>query len=75
LTCGQHGNEPEKEEESTKTKLAKAGAGKVVCRLCKGEHFTAKCPHKEALAGLELGVQCLSAVGLILIFKQTRMQA
>ncbi|KAF7352262.1 Eukaryotic translation initiation factor 3 subunit G [Mycena venus] len=49
-----HGAEPEKEEESTKNKLAKAGAGKVVCRLCKGEHFTAKCPHKEALAGLEL---------------------
>ncbi|KAJ7773318.1 eukaryotic translation initiation factor 3 subunit G-domain-containing protein [Mycena metata] len=49
-----HGAEPEKvEEESTKTKLAKAGAGKVICRLCKGEHFTAKCPHKEALAGLE----------------------
>ncbi|KAJ7130925.1 eukaryotic translation initiation factor 3 subunit G-domain-containing protein [Mycena filopes] len=49
-----HGAEPEKvEEESTKTKLAKAGAGKVMCRLCKGEHFTAKCPHKEALAGLE----------------------
>ncbi|KAJ7749288.1 eukaryotic translation initiation factor 3 subunit G-domain-containing protein [Mycena maculata] len=50
-----HANEPEKaEEENTKTKLAKAGAGKVVCRLCKGEHFTAKCPHKEALAGLEM---------------------
>ncbi|KAJ7016678.1 eukaryotic translation initiation factor 3 subunit G-domain-containing protein [Mycena alexandri] len=49
-----HGAEPEKvEEETTKTKLAKAGAGKVICRLCKGEHFTAKCPHKEALAGLE----------------------
>jgi len=49
-----HGAEPEKEEESTKTKLTKAGAGKVVCRLCKGDHFTAKCPHKEALAGLEM---------------------
>ncbi|KAJ6610999.1 translation initiation factor eIF3g [Mycena sp. CBHHK59/15] len=50
-----HGNEPDKvEEESTKTKLAKAGAGKVICRLCKGEHFTAKCPHKDALAGLEM---------------------
>ncbi|KAJ6560230.1 translation initiation factor 3 RNA-binding subunit [Mycena capillaripes] len=50
-----HGAEPEKtEEETTKLKLAKAGAGKVICRLCKGEHFTAKCPHKEALAGLEV---------------------
>jgi translation initiation factor 3 subunit G len=59
LTPQQHGVEPEKEEESTKIKLAKAGAGKVVCRLCKGEHFTAKCPHKEALAGLEMGAYCL----------------
>jgi translation initiation factor 3 subunit G len=53
----QHANEPEKvEEETTKSKLTKAGAGKVICRLCKGEHFTAKCPHKEALAGLEMGM-------------------
>ncbi|KAJ7057804.1 eukaryotic translation initiation factor 3 subunit G-domain-containing protein [Mycena amicta] len=50
----QHATEPEKVEEDTKTKLNKAGAGKVVCRLCKGDHFTAKCPHKEALSGLEL---------------------
>ncbi|KAJ7248222.1 eukaryotic translation initiation factor 3 subunit G-domain-containing protein [Mycena haematopus] len=49
-----YGNQPEKEEESTKTKLAKAGAGKVSCRLCKGEHFTAKCPHKNAFTGLEV---------------------
>jgi translation initiation factor 3 subunit G len=27
--------------------------GKVACRLCKGEHFTAKCPYKDTLAGLE----------------------
>ena len=33
--------------------LAKSGAGKVVCRLCKGAHFTAKCPYKESLAGLD----------------------
>ncbi|KAJ7114537.1 eukaryotic translation initiation factor 3 subunit G-domain-containing protein [Mycena crocata] len=44
----------ERSEDSAKTKLAQAGAGKVVCRLCKGEHFTAKCPHKETFAILEL---------------------
>ncbi|KAJ7638331.1 translation initiation factor 3, RNA-binding subunit [Roridomyces roridus] len=49
-----HGGEQEVPEEDTKKKLAKAGAGKVICRLCKGEHFTAKCPHKEALAGLDM---------------------
>ena len=36
-----------------KQNLARAGAGKVVCRLCKGEHFTAKCPYKDSLPGLE----------------------
>jgi len=24
-----------------------------VCRLCQGEHFTAKCPYKDTLGGLE----------------------
>lgn len=36
-----------------KANLAKAGAGKVLCRLCKGDHFTAKCPYKDSLAGLD----------------------
>jgi translation initiation factor 3 subunit G len=36
-----------------KTNLARAGAGKVVCRLCKGDHFTAKCPYKDSLPGLD----------------------
>jgi translation initiation factor 3 subunit G len=29
------------------------GAGKVSCRLCKGDHFTAKCPFKDKLGALE----------------------
>ncbi|KAG6836112.1 hypothetical protein H0H93_011224 [Arthromyces matolae] len=29
-------------EDNVKAQLSRAGAGKVVCRLCKGEHFTAK---------------------------------
>ena len=40
-------------EQTVKANLAKAGAGKVACRLCKGDHFTAKCPYKDSLAGLE----------------------
>lgn len=36
-----------------KNNLARAGAGKVVCRLCKGDHFTAKCPFKDSLSGLD----------------------
>lgn len=36
-----------------KASLVRAGAGKVICRLCKGDHFTAKCPYKDSLPGLE----------------------
>lgn len=47
-------NEPEPTDEHiVKQNLAKAGAGKVTCRLCKGDHFTAKCPYKDSLAGLD----------------------
>ncbi|EIW77425.1 translation initiation factor eIF3g [Coniophora puteana RWD-64-598 SS2] len=54
LSAGNKSNEPEPTpEQSIKGQLQKAGAGKVVCRLCKGDHFTAKCPYKDSLAGLE----------------------
>ncbi|KAJ8595059.1 translation initiation factor eIF3g [Rhizopogon salebrosus TDB-379] len=54
LSAGNKTSEPEATpEQNMKTELAKAGAGKVVCRLCKGDHFTAKCPYKDSLAGLE----------------------
>ncbi|RDB17473.1 Eukaryotic translation initiation factor 3 subunit G [Hypsizygus marmoreus] len=54
LSAGNKSTEPEAApEENVKTQLARAGAGKVICRLCKGEHFTAKCPYKDTLAGLE----------------------
>jgi translation initiation factor 3 subunit G len=41
------------EQQTLKASLSKAGAGKVACRICKGDHFTAKCPYKDSLAGLE----------------------
>ncbi|KAG1888749.1 eukaryotic translation initiation factor 3 subunit G-domain-containing protein [Suillus subluteus] len=54
ISAGNKSSEPEvTPEQNIKTELAKAGAGKVVCRLCKGDHFTAKCPYKDSLAGLE----------------------
>ncbi|KAF8885339.1 translation initiation factor eIF3g [Infundibulicybe gibba] len=54
LSAGNKSNEAEAApEDNIKAKLAKAGTGKVVCRLCKGDHFTAKCPYKDTLAGLE----------------------
>ncbi|KAG6845159.1 hypothetical protein H0H87_012955 [Tephrocybe sp. NHM501043] len=54
LSAGNKAGESEAApEDNVKSQLARAGAGKVVCRLCKGEHFTAKCPYKDTLAGLE----------------------
>ncbi|KIP05437.1 hypothetical protein PHLGIDRAFT_19701 [Phlebiopsis gigantea 11061_1 CR5-6] len=54
LSAGNKSSEPEPSAEQTlKSNLARAGAGKVVCRLCKGDHFTAKCPYKDSLPGLE----------------------
>ncbi|KAN0086042.1 Eukaryotic translation initiation factor 3 subunit G domain containing protein [Tylopilus felleus] len=54
LTAGNKSAENEQTaEQNIKSELAKAGAGKVLCRLCKGDHFTAKCPYKDSLAGLE----------------------
>jgi len=54
LSAGNKSQEPEPSpEDNVKARLAKAGAGKVVCRVCKGDHFTARCPYKDKLAGLE----------------------
>ncbi|CAL1709340.1 unnamed protein product [Somion occarium] len=54
LSAGNKSSEPDASAEQTvKSNLVKAGAGKVVCRLCKGDHFTAKCPYKDTLTGLD----------------------
>ncbi|KAG7096400.1 hypothetical protein E1B28_003843 [Marasmius oreades] len=37
------------EQEQVEKKPVKTTTGKVVCRLCQGEHFTAKCPYKGRL--------------------------
>ncbi|KAF8157209.1 eukaryotic translation initiation factor 3 subunit G-domain-containing protein [Crassisporium funariophilum] len=54
LSAGNKSNETEQApEENMKSRVKAAGAGKVSCRLCKGDHFTAKCPYKDTLGGLE----------------------
>lgn len=54
ISVGNKSAEPEQTaEQAMKANLQKAGAGKVTCRLCKGDHFTAKCPYKDTLAGLD----------------------
>ena len=47
--------EPSQEEKIRKQLTQSAGGGKVVCRLCKGSHFTAKCPYKDSLPILNEG--------------------
>ena len=52
ISVGNKLSEPEATPDQVlKASLAKAG--KVVCRLCKGDHYTARCPYKESLAGLD----------------------
>jgi translation initiation factor 3 subunit G len=38
-------------DESAQMK-EKLGTKKIMCRLCKGDHFTSKCPHRAVLAPL-----------------------
>jgi translation initiation factor 3 subunit G len=42
------------EDEASKMK-ASLGTKKIMCRLCKGDHFTSKCPLKDTLEGAGLG--------------------
>jgi hypothetical protein len=46
--------DPYQAEPEAEQSAAKAPAGKAfVCRLCKGGHFTAKCPYREQLAAID----------------------
>merc|ERR1719262_628080 len=40
------------QEESAKIKM-ELGGKKVSCRLCQGDHFTARCPHKDTLGDID----------------------
>ncbi|KIY66461.1 translation initiation factor 3 RNA-binding subunit [Cylindrobasidium torrendii FP15055 ss-10] len=54
LSIGNKASEVDtKEDDQVKKKLAASGAGKVTCRTCKGDHFTAKCPYKDTLGVLD----------------------
>ncbi|KAJ7590719.1 translation initiation factor 3 RNA-binding subunit [Mycena floridula] len=53
LSAGNKASEAEQNAAEEAKKPVRAGTGKVVCRLCKGEHFTAKCPYKDRLAEMD----------------------
>ncbi|KAF8579655.1 translation initiation factor eIF3g [Ramaria rubella] len=51
LSVGNKSNEPEpSQEQQIKNSLANK---KISCRLCKGDHFTSKCPYKDTLGMLD----------------------
>lgn len=43
----------EKQQEEQGKLISKLENKKVACRICKGEHFTAKCPYKDTLTPLD----------------------
>ncbi|KAH7105235.1 translation initiation factor 3, RNA-binding subunit [Auriculariales sp. MPI-PUGE-AT-0066] len=50
LTAGNKSTEPE--PESVEQQLKAKAASKITCRICQGEHYTAKCPYKDSLGNL-----------------------
>lgn len=59
-------------EENAKKEALKKASG-VTCRLCKGGHFTAKCPYKDSLSGLEGAGQLNTSSHLSIFSKQSGM--
>jgi len=53
VSAGGQKAEPE-QDESAKLK-AQLGSKKIACRICKGDHFTSKCPIKDTLEGAGMG--------------------
>ncbi|KZO98604.1 translation initiation factor 3, RNA-binding subunit [Calocera viscosa TUFC12733] len=45
----------EPEPDDAQAMKQKLGGKKVLCRICQGDHFTAKCPYKDTLEPLGLG--------------------
>nr|CAG8487376.1 11805_t:CDS:2 [Entrophospora candida] len=44
-TTGKHGESPEEADANKKKQLLMSK--KILCRICKGDHFTLKCPYKD----------------------------
>jgi len=51
LSAGNKAAEQEADREAQELKITMAKS-KIICRLCKGDHFTAKCPYKTSLEGI-----------------------
>ena len=54
VPCDCQSSEPDQAHgDAVREALQKAGVAGVRCRICKRDHFTARCPFKDTLAGLE----------------------
>ncbi|CEG69608.1 Putative Eukaryotic translation initiation factor 3 subunit G [Rhizopus microsporus] len=52
-------------EEEAKSKIqAQAKTKNIACRICKGEHFTSKCPYKDTMQPLDEIASTIEAVKL-----------
>lgn len=58
LSVGNKDAEKQEKDESAKIK-AELGGKKVSCRLCQGDHFTARCPYKDTLGEIDGELGCL----------------
>jgi len=51
ISLWQQTNEVEVDASENPLKASMANR-KVTCRICQGEHFTAKCPYKDSLGNI-----------------------
>jgi translation initiation factor 3 subunit G len=59
LSVGKQEQEKNEQDEAAKAK-AELGGKKVSCRLCQGDHFTARCPYKDTLGDIDGECLCLA---------------
>jgi len=61
----------EPEQDDAAAMKQKLGGKKVLCRICQGDHFTAKCPYKDTLEPLGLGAAGAGTVAQVWGYKSS----
>jgi len=62
--------ELEQQDDDPLKKLRDQAKGMVTCRVCKGDHWTSRCPYKDSLGAntmkeLEESGECMMSAGWI----------